>query len=285
MATVHYWKAWCTTDNKWVHGWNDTQPTKCFENISHDVDISQNVILGTVEDVYPRSSVGDKIAVHSSPKPDVYGKTTYVVWTGAGDDLTTSPDTIGGGDLMIFSMTPGTPTVTKLVKFSPEFGDVWIHEAYLKFENAGVGDYIEAYVTASPTPLQTAANLNLYIDGDFIKFTTGTPTATHGFAGTPVLLPRTFSHDGDWDYDGTDLTPNLSGTGAYKMSNIERRVHKFVNKIPCMGNCPTYFSMTSDETSYLPSGYFMEIVCHNVSNTTWTASVIMEIYREKTYEP
>lgn len=227
-----------------------------------------------------------KLSVHPSYKPYVSGKTTYAVWTGSGDDMDTAG--IGEGELIHFLNTPGTPSVSKDIKFHPDNGRVWIHEGYLKFENGGFGDYLEADVVAEATPLQQAVSLDLVVADNWVSYSPGGPgTGTHGFADPAkiVLIPRTFSKDGDWDYDGTSLTPNMSGTGGYKISDLERTVHRYINKIPCYGTCQTYFSMSSDETSEILANYFLRITTHNISNSSWNASILMEIYRERTHNP
>ncbi len=242
--------------------------------------------------ILPFSDIDDKkLAVHPSYKPTVDGGSTYAVWTGAGDDLSQSPSGLGEGPMLHWDMSPqtGSPLVTQEVtvdlEFDPAHGRVWVHEGYLKFNNGGCGDYMESYIMSYATPVQTAANKILYIEDNWIKYATGSPSpATHGWAGTPVLVPRTFSQDGDWDWDGTNLTPNLNGTGGYKISDIQRKVHRYFNKIPCSGSSP-YFSMTSDETTEILEGYFIRISAYNISNTTWNASIIIEIYRERTYVP
>lgn len=237
---------------------------------------------------------GFKISVHSSSKPVVEGSTTYVVWTGSGDDLENYVEgcltcSIGEGELLQFLLTPEIPTKHVDVVFNPVYGRVWINEGYLKFNGGGVGDYMNAVVVADPTPMQQMANLDLIITEDnWIKYSPQGPgTGTHGFADASkiALIPRTFSNDGDWNYDGVNLTPNFTSSGAYKMSDIERVIHKYINKIPCYGNCDTYFSMHSDETSELPKNYRLRISAHNTSLTTWNASVILEIYRQATYMP
>lgn len=233
-----------------------------------------------------------KLAVHTSYKPKLPGVTTYAIWAGAGDDITASPGGgLGEGELLDFEMTPQTgspPTtqiVTKDVKFHPAHGRIWLHEGYLRFSGGGHNDYITSDVVADATPVQTFVDKILYIEDNWIKYAVGSPNpATHGWGGTPVLIPRTYANDGDWDYDGVNLTPNFTGTGGYKISDIERAVHRYINRIPCCGDSP-YFSMTSDETTELPAGYFIRIHAHNVSNTTWNASVLMEIYRERTHQP
>lgn len=231
---------------------------------------------------------GVKIAVHPSYKP-AGNLVTYAVWTGAGDDISQSPQGLGEGELLNFSMLPGSPNVVeKDVKFDPAHGKIWIHEGYLKFTNGGAGDHICAVVVAEPSQVQSFVDKVLYIEDNWIKYAPpGSPSiATHGWGGTPVLIPRSYSKDGDWDYsEATGLVPNFTGTGGYKISDIERLVHRFINRIPCYGNCATYFSMTSDETTELPLGYFLRISCFNNSGNTWYASVLMEIYRERTNMP
>ncbi len=238
-----------------------------------------------IEDLPFSDIEGNKLAVHPSYKPNVAGGTTYAVWTGAGDDVDSNPNVLGEGALMHFNMKTGTPIKTRDIKFSPDFGRVWIHEAYLKFTNGGEGDYITANVMAAAAVLQTSVNLDLELNGNYVKFAAGGPgTGTHGFAATPALIPRTYSKDGDWDYDGTNLIPNMGGTGVYQIRTVDTPVHRYVNKICTFGSCP-YFSMSSDETAELQIGYFLRVKCHNVSDSNWHISVIMEIYRETTVNP
>ncbi len=233
---------------------------------------------------------GFKLSVHQSTKPNIPGISTYAVWAGAGDDVDTGE--LGGGELLYFHVLHGTPTISKEIHFDfARHGRVWIHEGYLKFKDGGDGDYLNADVMAHPTPLspvtipEVIETLDLVIsDDDWVTYV-GPGNGTHAFAGTPVLVPRTFSKDGDWDYDGASLMPNVNGNGGYKISSIERIVHRYINRIPCYGDCPTYFSMTSEETTEVPQGYFIRVTCHNVSNTTWDASVLMELYRQRTHVP
>ncbi len=234
-------------------------------------------------------SLKGKIAVHSSTKPQGDGLNTYSVWTGAGDDVS-DPDeanhVIGDGPLLHFQMTEGTPVLAIEARFNHNrFGRTWIHEGYLKFTNGGVGDFVEALICVDGSPLQQSVDLDYVVSNDDWITYAGPGAGTHGLAGTPSLVPRPYMKDGDWDYDGVSLTPNFTQTGGYKMTSIKRGVHRFINKIPCTGTCASYFSMTSDETAEIPTGFYLEIVAHNVSNTNWDASVIMEMFRERTIEP
>ena len=230
---------------------------------------------------------GKKLAVHTSSKPYIEGQTTYAVWTGSGDNIMSGM--MCDGDILEFDNVTGTAEVSIDVKFNQAMnGRIWLHEGYLKFEGGGAGDYMDAKIIAMATPLQTAVNLDLIITDNWITYSTGgAGTGTHGFADANqiVLIPRAYSNDGDWDYDGTNLTPNFTNTGGYKMSDVEQIVHKYMNKLPCRGSSHTFFSMTSDDTTELLQNYYMRITTYNNSDTNWFATVIMEIYRERTYNP
>jgi len=242
-----------------------------------------------IGDTLPLSALGNKLAVHSSTKPELSDIATYSVWTGAGDDDTLSESlSLGGGELLNFSMAfdaGGAHDVIKDVKFDPRHGRIWIHEAYVKFENGGIPDYMGAAIFAPATVVQTSTNLDLVIANNFISYAPGgAGTGTHGWGGNPILIPVSYKLNGEWDYDGVNLTPNASTTGAYRIADIEHEVHRYFNKIPLNGTSSTYFTMTSDETAELvaSSGYFVRITVRNESNSAWSASVIMEIYRERT---
>ncbi len=285
---VYKYRVWCVTDSKYVEVWAEEEPTTCPENNGHTIDPDKTTIVEELIQEFPLSDIdsGKKIAVHPTYKPRIEGSETFAVWCGAGDNTTTAE--IGGGDLLEFNCVIGTATVAKDMYFHPDNGKVWIHEGYLKFEGGGNGDFLCAAFMSSATPVQQVAALDLEITDNWIHLAAGGPgTGTHGFADPTkiALIPRYFSKDGDWDYDGIDLTPNMSGTGLYKISDVERKVHTFINKIPCKGSSTTYFSMSSDETAALPPNYFIRIMAHNESNTNWNASALVEIYRERTAKP
>ena len=241
---------------------------------------------------------GKKIAVHPSYKPTANGKENYAVWTGGGDEINASSGNlvdggiIGAGPLLCLAMSASVGEVTKDVKFHPDNGEIWLHEAYIKFTDASPGDYIIGDIIAEATPLQTSVNKDLEISAsNWIVFASaGAGTGTHGWADASkiVLIPRTFSQDGEWNYDGVNLTPNASAAGGYKISSVERIVHRYVNKIPCSGTVP-YFSITSDETSQLPPNYYVRITTKTEGGgnfaQAWELCVLLEIYRQRTHNP
>lgn len=282
---LNLYRLWCHEDSKHVTVWSETEPFLCPENASHGLDTSRTIILDSITDGFPLSDIdgGSKVAVHTSYKPQVAGKPTYSVWTGSGDCMDSG--NCGGGELIQFITEVGEPSKSIDIRFHPDNGRVWIHEGYLKFTNGGEGDNITSDIIAEASQMQDVAALNCNVEDDWVVPVETPGTGTHGFAATPVLIPRNFSNDGDWDYDGENLNPNLDGTGAFKISTVERAIHRYINKIPCYGDCGTYFTMSSDETTEVPQGYFIRVTVNNVSNTVWYASVIMEIYRERTANP
>ena len=247
----------------------------------------------------PFSSLdGNKLAVHPSYKPEVQGITTYAVWGGAGDQLDGSLDLvddgeIGGGPILHLSCGTADTEVTRFAKFHTDNGRVWLHEAYVKFDGGPDGAYISGGIVAMATPLQQLGGLDLVITNHIISYAPGGPgTGTDGFADADkiVLVPRSFSHDGEWNYDpaGTPPLTPAAGDGEYRMYDEDTMVHRFVNRIACRGSSP-YFSITSDETTELPKHYFVQVSSRMEDDAAfgvdWHASVLLEIYRERTYKP
>jgi hypothetical protein len=239
---------------------------------------------------------GEHLAVHPSYKPFVEGHTTYAVWCGAGDEVDGSNDLvddgeIGGGPIIHLDCTTSDAVKEITAKFHPQNGRIWLHEAYIKFTGAPEKAYLSGGIIAMATPLQQSVNLDLVVAGGngAISFAPGGPgTGTDGFADPDkiVLVPRTFSHDGDWNYDATNGLVPAAGDGGYKMYNVDTLAHRFVNRIPCFDSSP-YFSITSDETTELPKHYYVRVCAKTTDGTNfaqdWHASVILEIYRESTY--
>jgi hypothetical protein len=293
MTDLFKYRVWCETEQAYKYTWDETEPTTCPDNNSHSLDTTKTTVVQTIIEDLPFSRhLENKLAVHASSKPEPEGISTYAIWAGSGDDPSLPEDeSLGAGDLLAFNMTYGNPSEVKDIKFDPRHGRVWIHEAYVKFENGGVADYLTADVMAPATPLQQAVDLNYYVEDGWLKYYTGgsplpgsPPIELYGLAGTPVLVERSFSKDGDWDYDGINLTPNFAGNGLYKITTIERPVHRYFNKVPLNGTSATYFTMSSEETAELPValGYFIRVNVYNNSDSNWSISIIMEIYREKT---
>jgi hypothetical protein len=238
-------------------------------------------------DDLPRSEVGNKIWVHSSSKPVVTGKQFYSTWIGAGDD--DKNHTMGTSDLLAIKNEPGTPIKYVDMAFDQTLaGDVYIHEGFMMWEGAHVGDYINAHILAEGSHLQQLVNLDLIVDTDgYVSFSHGGPgTGTHGFADQPHLLSRTFSKDGDWDYSETNgLSPNFTKTGLYKINVNEQVVHRIMHKLPVIGSSGQPMRLVSEDCLKLPHGYFIRVETHNISDSDWSAAFIITAYKERTVAP
>jgi hypothetical protein len=267
-----------------------------FELVAHEDIIVNNGIknlnpsegwkwfLGNAD--LPRSEVGDKLWVHSSAKPIVDGKMFYSQWIGAGDNV--EEHLLGQGPLAVIQNTPGTPKAHIDFVFDESFGDVYIHEGFAMWENAKLGDSLNALIVAEGTHLQQSVNLDLILDEDgYVLYSQSGPgTGTHGFASPPYLLPRSYSKDGDWDYsEQNGLTPNFTKTGGYKICANEATVHRFINRIPVLGTNTDALRLVSEDTFKVPHGYFLRLECNNASNSDWTAAFIITAYRERTFQP
>jgi len=233
---------------------------------------------------FPKSEIGNKIWVHSSAKPVIEGKNFYSQWIGTGDDE--ANHLIGEGPLTVVQNTIGTPMSFVEMRFDQaNFGDVYVHEGFMMWENAKIGDYINAFVVAEGSHVQQSINLDLVISEDgWVSYSPSGPgTGSHGFVSTPYLVARTFSKDGDWDYNEAEgLRPNFTKTGNYKISIHEKVVHRFMHKLPVLGTNTSPMRLVSEDSLKLPHGYFLRVECHNMSNTEWTAAFIITAYKERT---
>ncbi len=226
-------------------------------------------------------SSGTKLAIHESSRPQIAGKTFHTVWTGAGDDMSTPA--LGGGTLLNIETEVGQATTSQDIEFHPNYGQVYVHEGYVQWEDAGWHDYIDVSVHANPTPTQQSVNLDYEIDGSVkIKVADGGPgTGTHGLNGSPVWVPNT-SGTGWWDTDGETATFSATQTGAYDWYIVEIEADRFMNKVPVYGSSSQYIMLQSADTSLIPPGYLIRITANNVSNTVWKSWMFVTLYREKT---
>lgn len=236
------------------------------------------------------SEIGSKkLWVHNSAKPEITGKQFFAHYTGCGDNL--EDKTIGTGEHLLFELEPGIPKVVKRIEFvtGGEHGDVYVHEAYANWANAGFGDWFTVCVYAKGTPLQTATDLDLVLEthdhGNWVRPAPGGPgTGTHGFAGTPIIVERQL-YDGYWDYSSeTGLVPNYDGKGCFNISDVDVKVNEFMNHIPLMGSSNGFTRFESDDTAWIPPGYYINVSATNNSNTSWKLVMAMTVFREKTVD-
>lgn len=246
-----------------------------ISNHTPSADLINSATLLTSE------SSGKKLAIHESSRPQISGKSFHTYWTGAGDDMSTPA--IGQGPLLDCIASIGTAIETVEAQFHKDYGDVYLHEGYIQWENAGWEDYINVEIYATATPLQQATNLDYTIDASVkIRAAAGGPgTGTDGLNGDPVWVPNA-AGTGWWDTDGVTATFSATQTGAYDWYNIEILANRFMNRIPVYGSSSSYIMLQSADTTLLPNGYLVRVTAHNISNTAWRAWMFMTLYREQT---
>lgn len=226
-------------------------------------------------------SSGNKLAIHESSRPQIPGKYFHSYWTGAGDDMATPA--IGQGPLLTVDATTGNATASVDVQFHKDYGDVYLHEGYVQWENAAWGDCICVEIYASATPLQQSTNLDYEIvESVKIRYAAGgAGTGTDGLNGDPVFVPNA-AGTGWWDTDGVSATFNPMQLGKYDWYTIEILANRFMNQIPVYGSSSNYVMLQSADTTLLPNGYLVRITAMNNSDTNWKAWIFMTLYREQT---
>jgi hypothetical protein len=259
---------------------NDADFIDFETNFKPGIDASPPSLVQPV-DLPKNMKMNGKISFHESSRPDTFDKPLITVWAGSGDDVTNH--IIWGGDMLAFDLTPGVSSKTVDIKFDPIFGDVWIHEAYGMWENAGFGDYVNAYTIAPPCPLQPFVNKDfIIVDNKVLYSMSGPGTGTHGFAGNPAPVEN-MTRTGTWDYsDETGLVPNFTGTGKYDIWTVEKISNQFISKVPVAGTTYSYVMLQSADSAKLIFPFFLRVVAHNITNTTWKMWLFLTVYREKT---
>ena len=226
-------------------------------------------------------SSGSKLAIHESSRPQISGKFFHTYWTGSGDDMSTPA--IGGGTILNVDVLSTDSTKEVDVQFHKDYGDVYLHEGYIQWENAGWGDCVCVEVVATATPLQQATNLDYTIDASVkIRAASGGPgTGTDGLNGDPVWVPNA-AGTGWWDIVSGAAVFSSGQTGAYDWYTIEIIANRFCNKVPVYGSSSNYVMLQSADTMLLPNGYLVRIRAENNSSTAWRAWMFMTLYREQT---
>ncbi len=232
---------------------------------------------------FPNSlKTGDKLQFHESSRPDSKGKEFVTCWAGSGDDVVNH--VIFGGDLIAIENEPNVPSKTIDIKFDPIFGEVWLHEGYAMWENAGFGDYLSVQAIAPACPLQPFINKDLVLDGNKVKYSLGGPgTGDYGFSGIPAPV-RNHSNTGSWDFNfnTSQLTPNFTNTGKFDIFTEDKSVNDFISRLPIAGTTYSYVMLQSADSTQVISPYFIRIKTYNISNTSWKIWMFVTLYRERT---
>jgi hypothetical protein len=234
-----------------------------------------------------------KIEVHESSR--VIGTTTY--FTGAGDDPS-NPIDIGGGTKFVLHHRIGDPNPQYLyLDFNCVENETWIHEGYMIWQSANF-DTITFEIVPRVVNVTSGTNTYYNLYGGYLVI----PAAGDG---TIELLSDITEHDGGLVYipldeEGNRTTPcfwnadwnsttkkyeNITaaplGNGSFNMFTVEVPLHRFVNKIPMLGE-GFERTQTADADEI---GHGMRLRTTMITNDPdhyWSVGCILTLHREKT---
>ena len=282
-STKHYVNLF-TPGNKKVVGQpntNNADYQDFIDNYKSTIDASPPALVTPVD--LPQSmKLGSKIQFHESSRPDSLTKQYVTCWAGSGDDV--ANHVIWGGDPIAIENEVGVSSKWVDVKFDPAFGEIWLHEGYAMWENAGFGDTLSVHAIAPAAPLQQVANLDLVVDGELVKYSTGGPgTGTHGFASMDIAPVQNLTNEGFWNYSPeAGLTPNFAGTGEFDIFTVDKSINQFVANIPIAGTTYSYVMLQSADSTRVIPPYFIRVKTKNITNGNWRIWMFLTLYRERT---
>ena len=285
MNTLNLYRVWCPHEDEWAEVWASEPPTTSPLQSGNPIDESKTYIVDSLSQQFPVSYVGNKIWVHSSPRPQPTPTANYsIYWTGAGDDCVNH--IIGDGTPTDFNLPAVTePADTYYnVYFDPLFGPVYLHNGFVAWSGiSGRGNHLSVEVIALATPVQQIQNF-IGVVVDYMLVPSTTPDT--GLAGMPTLIDTMDQNgicSGWWDYSpSAGLTPNFLQKGNYNIMTIELLVSRFINRLYMYETSSEYISLQSTDSTLLPPGYYLRFCIHNNSSTAWNCHVLMHLFREQT---
>lgn len=243
---VFRYRLWCETEEAFKFVWasnDDPVPTLCPTNTEHTIDETKTCIVDTVKTEDPVDVFG-KVFSHETTRPP----TTTTRWFGEGDD-TTDPTKLGGGEYCInHHEVGGDQEESKYIDFNLKENAMYVHEAYLQFENAAF-DYVFARVVPKITASSAGSGTNFNLYGGYLII----PAAGDGTLvvdpGDMVLVESPIDQNtgirkaGYWNADYSaethtfsNITAAPNGDGMYNMFGVEVNLNEFYGKVPMLGS-------------------------------------------------
>jgi hypothetical protein len=286
------YRVWCTNESTYVEtDFLSSEPTKCPNNIAHDIDKSKSICVERIPEVEPRDQSARK-RVHQSSRP--LGSITY--WTGQGDDPS-NVKSYGTGESFTVNHQIGDPTTqVKYLDFNCIENETFLHEGYISWSTAKF-DTLTLDVVPRTVTTESSTNTIYNLYGGYMIIPAagnGTINVTSDLSlptGGLVYMPNddlgnqpVAFWNAKWDKVNNifnDITPAPQGNGRYNMFKLEVCMACFVNNIPLLGSGSTVLE-SSDSSSI---GHGMRIRFTAKTNGTdheWGAANILTMYRVKT---
>ncbi len=255
MSVVNYYRIHCTTDNKFVYTWAETEPTTCPENPpDHTIDADDTTIVKTLGGSSFRTEGDNRLVVAPSLMPDTF----TVQFIGNGDDVANG--TRGNGQQYHISMPDGGPTTMtstlQCVDSTLAIGGT------ITSANGNMADTINISMIAPATPVTVngsgTGNCNLFNVGpgniiipaplnngthdvdlttplnanvagpDPVLITQATPIPAEDISGNLVI------YNGWWNWEGTTgaISSDILQQGQFNLFDFPITLTKWIRNWP-----------------------------------------------------
>jgi len=295
-SSLSKYRVWCVSENIYVEGWYESEPTTCPHNNTHSINSSLTTIVDVLENGISIDSSG-KAKVHGTARPE----NTVTYFTGRGDDITI-PNNVGGGDRFAIKHNIGDPMSQSIyADFNIINNETWIKEGYIIWQHADIDHMTMAVVPRVPayTHVEGAnTNFRLYSAGGIIIPAAGNGDVTFtgdilAMHGGLVYMPPSDKGvkppafwNATWNnttHKFENLTAAPTGNGSYNIFAFEVTLNRFVNSVPLLGDDGN-LRLTSEDCSQVGHGMRFKVTIESTEpdDHIWGASFVLTLFRAKT---
>jgi hypothetical protein len=235
-------------------------------------EIYNTIILEKVNDDDKR------VAVQSTAMPQKKNTKFYAQLKGVSDDKENKKrDT--GGDPFLFDISSSDTEIVRDIPFLVEDEYIYMYKGFFSFIDAGFGNTVSLAIIASPVEYVETAGGNYDIDEDNkLFYSEGTGTIEITSSPTLVLNKDATGH---WNYENSELTPNLDQTGLYDIYVVEKEVDRFIDRFNIIGTVYN-FEVDTTEVARIYPGYFLRISIDNSIANVFKFVANILLFRERT---
>lgn len=252
-------------DDANIADFESTYLANCVSVASGDDALVLGSKTNNVPLVQPRNYDGRPIF-----QPVTLGSGQWHYWHGQGDDVTSDPPVLGGGQAFEASLaTAGDLPVTWIYR-----DPVWIAGGTLKYQGAQIGDHVSFVIYAPATEITPSDGGNT--GNCHLVYGVLIPAAGNGAwnvdleTAVPVPTSDFEPYSGYWDYAlpnemrgrGT-ITPGVPGKAKYHLIPARMDLDRFVSKERLLGTGDSYYEPQNINVSLCLPGWRFECTVHN----------------------
>lgn len=199
-------------------------------------------------------------------------------WTSKGDNISTNQ--IGQGQTMVITNEVDLPEKQVDIEFLP--ASTYMHGGAVSWQDASVQDSISVEVIALATDIIAGGNLSVTIvDNKIVPTERG--AGTHEIAGMPTVVDSK-GNTGYWNFSNGSLLEAPNQDGNVDLYTVDMAVACLVNNLPTVPTTSYGQNIKSENAWKVLPGYKFRFKTHNVSNTTWTATLSLAMFRKQTID-